>query len=270
MSVDFPRPVWPERRSISCTKARGSSKLTNADDVELEAPLDALLLNLLGDAVEADIAVREDGLCLVGGGHCGRLDPRGRMRRGRECCGGGIGRRRRATLGCCCDGKIQGRCNFLVELQLRERGQPRSVALERVREGALELRLGCQIVPTPPAIATRETARPHAPPLLVHSTHDGARPPASAAVADTAACPQWAHPAYPGHSIPATPLTALPHTPHAIRRVRDTVHMVPVLSVAERDLGRRLEGSAQEEDVISQEAPTVHGGQRTEGHHGAD
>jgi hypothetical protein len=42
---------------------------TDADDVELEAPLDALLLNLFGDAVEADIAVREDGLGLVRGSH---------------------------------------------------------------------------------------------------------------------------------------------------------------------------------------------------------
>jgi hypothetical protein len=46
-------------------------KLTNADNIELEAPLDALLLNLLGDAVESDIAVREDGLGLVCGSHCG-------------------------------------------------------------------------------------------------------------------------------------------------------------------------------------------------------
>lgn len=48
-------------------------KLTNADDVELETPLHRLPLNLLGDAVETDIAVREDGLRrgLVRGSHCG-------------------------------------------------------------------------------------------------------------------------------------------------------------------------------------------------------
>jgi hypothetical protein len=45
-------------------------ELTNADDVELEPPLDRLLLNLLGDAVETDIAVREDGLRKCGS-HCG-------------------------------------------------------------------------------------------------------------------------------------------------------------------------------------------------------
>lgn len=47
---------------------------TDADDIELEAPLDRLSLNLLGDAVETDIAVREDGLRLVlvvCSSHCG-------------------------------------------------------------------------------------------------------------------------------------------------------------------------------------------------------
>jgi hypothetical protein len=38
---------------------------TNANDIELKAPLHRLPLNLLGDAVETDIAVREDGLRLV-------------------------------------------------------------------------------------------------------------------------------------------------------------------------------------------------------------
>ena len=55
-----------------------SWQLTDADDIELEAPLDAFLLDLLGDAVESDIAVRKDGLGLVGGSHCGRYEPRGR------------------------------------------------------------------------------------------------------------------------------------------------------------------------------------------------
>jgi hypothetical protein len=71
MSVDFPRPVWP-----AIEVSRGGArvlpvKLTNANDIELEAPLNGLLLDLLGDAVESDIAVREDGLGLVGGSHCG-------------------------------------------------------------------------------------------------------------------------------------------------------------------------------------------------------
>lgn len=79
MSVDLPRPVWPALSISLYTRIAGCGELTNADDVELEAPLDALLLNLLGDAVETDIAVREDGLWLVRGGHGGRCGPRGRM-----------------------------------------------------------------------------------------------------------------------------------------------------------------------------------------------
>ena len=41
--------------------------LTNADDVELEATLQELALNLRGDAVETDMALREDGV--LGHGH---------------------------------------------------------------------------------------------------------------------------------------------------------------------------------------------------------
>jgi hypothetical protein len=102
--------------------------LTNADDIELEAPLDALLLNLLGDAVETDIAVRKDRLGLVGGGHCGWCGPRGRVYEVEEDAGGRVRRGSGQHL-VVVQGKIQGRCNFLVELQLRERGQPRSGAL---------------------------------------------------------------------------------------------------------------------------------------------
>lgn len=36
------------------------ASLTNADDIELEPALDQLLLNLVGDAVEADMALRQD------------------------------------------------------------------------------------------------------------------------------------------------------------------------------------------------------------------
>jgi len=35
---------------------------TDTDDVELESALQQLLLNLLGDAVESDVALREDGV----------------------------------------------------------------------------------------------------------------------------------------------------------------------------------------------------------------
>lgn len=51
------------------------TSLTNTDDIELEAALEELLLDLLGDAVETDVAFGEDGGCLLrgcsGGGHCG-------------------------------------------------------------------------------------------------------------------------------------------------------------------------------------------------------
>lgn len=80
MSVDLPRPVCPIMFISSEATYKDGAEPTNADDVELEAPLYALLLDLLGDAVESDIAVREDGLCLVRGSHCGRSEPRRRSR----------------------------------------------------------------------------------------------------------------------------------------------------------------------------------------------
>ena len=46
-----------------CKGSRSCTKLTNADDIELEPPLDRLLLDLLGDAVETDVALGEDTLC---------------------------------------------------------------------------------------------------------------------------------------------------------------------------------------------------------------
>lgn len=51
------------------------TSLADTDDIELKAALEELLLNLLGDAVETDVALGEDGLCLLRvcscGGHCG-------------------------------------------------------------------------------------------------------------------------------------------------------------------------------------------------------
>lgn len=74
MSVDLPRPVCPVVRVRCMHDAWLIGLLTNADDIELETPLHRLPLNLLGDAVETDIAVRKDGLRLVlvvCGSHCG-------------------------------------------------------------------------------------------------------------------------------------------------------------------------------------------------------
>jgi hypothetical protein len=47
-------------------------KLTNADDIELETTLKQLALNLSCDAVETDVASREDGILRhrVCGRHC--------------------------------------------------------------------------------------------------------------------------------------------------------------------------------------------------------
>ena len=65
------------RHGRTCS-TRVWAELTDADDVELEATLDKLLLDLLGDAVETDIALGVDGLLLgsVRGSHCGRRRPR--------------------------------------------------------------------------------------------------------------------------------------------------------------------------------------------------
>jgi hypothetical protein len=45
--------------------------LTDTDDIELEAALQELLLNLVGDAVETDVALGEDGRRLLRGCGCG-------------------------------------------------------------------------------------------------------------------------------------------------------------------------------------------------------
>lgn len=55
-------------------------RLTNTDNIELEAALQELLLDLGGDAVETDVALGEDALCLLslgllgsGVGHVGGM-----------------------------------------------------------------------------------------------------------------------------------------------------------------------------------------------------
>ena len=45
-------------------------QLTDADDVELEPTLHEFLLDLAGDAVEANIALGVDRLLVEGGRHC--------------------------------------------------------------------------------------------------------------------------------------------------------------------------------------------------------
>ena len=72
IKVDLPRPVWPKahRRVNAVRLSRASSRprqsrLTDADDVELEPALQELALDLRGDAVETDVALGVDG----GSGH---------------------------------------------------------------------------------------------------------------------------------------------------------------------------------------------------------
>lgn len=116
-------------------------KLTDANNIELEAPLHRLPLNLLGDAVETDIALGVDGLCrvLVCSSHCGRCEPRRQMveqkvlrvRKLGLWGGGGDG-------GCCRRVNSQGGCagDFLAEVQARK-GQPRSeITLVAIRASA--------------------------------------------------------------------------------------------------------------------------------------
>jgi hypothetical protein len=68
ISVDLPKPVWP---GGSATTIKRETRLTDADDVELEAALQQLLLNLRRDAVEADMALGVDGGRLgAEHGHC--------------------------------------------------------------------------------------------------------------------------------------------------------------------------------------------------------
>jgi hypothetical protein len=77
ISVDFPSPVWPVQVSRNFTEERrgdstrqrssnkhyGMRKLTDDDDIELEAALEELFLDLTGDGVEADVRRCSDLLC---------------------------------------------------------------------------------------------------------------------------------------------------------------------------------------------------------------
>lgn len=68
--VDLPRPVCPTRGAASefvqwaRENVPGTAciiDLTNANNIELETTLEKLLLDLLGDAVETDVAFGIDG-----------------------------------------------------------------------------------------------------------------------------------------------------------------------------------------------------------------
>jgi hypothetical protein len=86
-------------------------------------------------------------------------------------------------------------------------------------------------------------------------------------VADADAHRQWPRPASLEPAIPAAPCTTIPHITHAIRRIRDTGDKFPLVSIVGRYLGGYTQGSAEEEDVIPKEAPTVYGGQGPQGHY---
>lgn len=67
IKVDLPRPVCPAHRKLVYIRDLGGVCRTNTDDVELETSLEELLLDLLGDAVETNMASREDSVSLI---HC--------------------------------------------------------------------------------------------------------------------------------------------------------------------------------------------------------
>ena len=58
IKVDFPKPVWPVRMSTrnAIQTALHSTVRTNTDYVKLEAPFQKLALDLVCDAVKADVA----------------------------------------------------------------------------------------------------------------------------------------------------------------------------------------------------------------------
>ena len=242
---------------------RPPGQLTDADDIELEATLDRLALNLLGDAVEADIAVGKDGLRRgrVGGSHCGRRGlvavaataveeeeeeeerqvALGRGRGGRKACG------RLA---------IRVAADFLVEALARERGSLRLPWKRRRARGLRgKARPACHFIP--PGQRRHQHPRQH--------HRHGARPPAAPAVADSLARPPCARTARPPPAVPAAPRTALGRPSHAVRRPCDP--RAPRAPVPRRHMERYPQRRAQEENVLPQEAPTLHGRQGPQGHH---
>jgi len=116
-------------------------------------------------------------------------------------------------------------------------------------------------------ITSLTTSGRHQPLRIYHaSRHHGARSSAASAVAGTAARCQWPRPTRPESAISAAPRAAIPDIARSPRCLCDTGHTIPVLSVPGRHLGGHTQGRAEEEDVISEEATTVHGGEGTERH----
>jgi len=86
-------------------------------------------------------------------------------------------------------------------------------------------------------------------------------------VADAATRPQWRRPTLPSCAVPAAPFTIFRYT---LWRARDTLVVSALATVVSRHLGWHSQCSTEEEDVISQEATTVHGRQRIGGHYIAE
>lgn len=63
ISVDFPRPVWPAPNGQHSPHG-GIYSPTNTDDIELKASLQQFLLDLLGNAVETNVASWEHSVPL--------------------------------------------------------------------------------------------------------------------------------------------------------------------------------------------------------------
>lgn len=141
----------------------------------------------------------------------------------------------------------------------RERGQPPSEsALRPHPPSARELRAGVHSgvanFSTPKLIARRRIITP------AHRFYNGPRPPAPPAVADAAPGPQWPRTAPRDPAISAAP------RPDTLRRPRHTA-LAAVHTIAVRHLGGRAQGSAQEEDILHEEAHPLHGRQGHQGPH---
>lgn len=74
--------------------------LADTDDIELEAALEELLLDLVGDAVETDVALGEDGRRLLRGCGCGHCECAKSERQIEELLQGKDGRCDDGTEGC--------------------------------------------------------------------------------------------------------------------------------------------------------------------------
>ena len=141
----------------------------------------------------------------------------------------------------------------------KERGRPRSEsALRPPPPSARELRAGVhwQFLNT----KTNRRSASRVPLTATPPLNHGPRPPAAAAVADPAARPR---------RPPATrrrPAAAAAPRPDTPRRPRHSA-LAAIDPVAVRHMGGRAQGSPQEEDVVHEEAHTLHGWQGSQGPH---